>query len=537
MEPGGFSPRSSFVSIDAAAAGVNEQHEEEEEKRSIAEEETAEDVADKEPSMVEAVATLVDMEPARPAMLNKGAAWATSFKQKPSSPLPHSAATRHNRNNSAPARELQRGQYRPESLRFKDQCNNHRRECDDQPPILSSRNVVVEQRVQKTPSGAIRKRDVLEHAGVSAHSVVLRNLMVEGFPDGLARELALTKKTCPLHYWCIDNSASMYKTDCHRIVQEGQRQQDDSKNTANGVVEVVKCTRWTELKESAKYHASLAGVLGATTVFRFLNHPGYNLPPEELVVTGQQDADVAVDVLENMRPDGVSQLTQHVQLIYEKIASMKDQLIENGQKVVVILATDGIPSDQFGESSDATKREFAEALKMLQLLPVWIVIRLCTNERTVLNYYRLLDKELERPIDVVGDFLNEAKEVMRLNFWLNYSVPLHRAREIGYNNRLFDLLDERKLTKDELGEFLELIFGKGLFDNAPNMHTDWNGYVSFFEESVLSKEPMQWNPHSRKMESWIDVRKLKACYAGGAVREKRAAFVKGVQRMVSRDVI
>ena len=33
-----------------------------------------------------------------------------------------------------------------------------------------------------------------------------------------------------------------------------------------------------------------------------------------------------------------------------------------------------------------------------------------------------------------------------MNPWLNYSPPLHRAREIGAHHRIFDVLDERLLT-------------------------------------------------------------------------------------------
>ena len=36
--------------------------------------------------------------------------------------------------------------------------------------------------------------------------------------------------------------------------------------------------------------------------------------------------------------------------------------------------------------------------------------------------------------------------------------PLHRIREMGFNHKLFDLLDERALTKDELLSFFALIF-------------------------------------------------------------------------------
>jgi len=41
----------------------------------------------------------------------------------------------------------------------------------------------------------------------------------------------------------------------------------------------------------------------------------------------------------------------------------------------------------------------------------------------------------------------EAAEVTKENPWLNYALPLHRLREFGFHDRVFDILDERPLLK------------------------------------------------------------------------------------------
>ena len=46
-------------------------------------------------------------------------------------------------------------------------------------------------------------------------------------------------------------------------------------------------------------------------------------------------------------------------------------------------------------------------------------------------------------MDVLDDLEGEAKEVCGPNPWLNYALPLHRAREWGLHKRVFDLLDEK----------------------------------------------------------------------------------------------
>jgi len=202
----------------------------------------------------------------------------------------------------------------------------------------------------------------------------------------------------------------------------------------------------------------------------------------------------------------------------------------------ITVATDGLPSDQFGISTPESQSEFIESLKQLQLLPVWIIIRLCTHDRAVLNFYRRLDKELEKPVDVLGGFLNESMEIGRLNKWLNYSMALHHAREMGIHSRLSDLLDERQLTKDEFKEFVELMYGKEALESAPDIHANWEQFITFVEKEVLPMADEHWSPNSHKMESLIDIKRLKTAYSGGMWGLKDKVILKA-QKHFSRDVI
>jgi hypothetical protein len=78
-------------------------------------------------------------------------------------------------------------------------------------------------------------------------------------------------------------------------------------------------------------------------------------------------------------------------------------------------------------------------------------------------------------------------------------------------------LDERLLNKDELREFLELLFGAPKLGTAPDIHTDWKGFVSVLKE-VIKAEPEQWNPATKKVGPWIDIKKLEKCYGTGGFR-------------------
>ena len=79
-------------------------------------------------------------------------------------------------------------------------------------------------------------------------------------------------------------------------------------------------------------------------------------------------------------PAGITPLSRHVREIKDIILSMLPTLTAQGKRVAVILATDGLPSDDRGMSGGAEKRDFIEAMRSLEGLPVWVVVRLCTGK-------------------------------------------------------------------------------------------------------------------------------------------------------------
>jgi hypothetical protein len=126
--------------------------------------------------------------------------------------------------------------------------------------------------------------------------------------------------------------------------------------------------------------------------------------------------------------------------VIAEIRAVEPQLRAAGQKACVIIATDG-------ESSDG---DIAQAMAPLKDLPVWVVVRLCTDDENVGNYWARVDEQLEVSIDVLDDLRGEAGEVHEKNPWLTYCEPIQRLREFGICIKEIDLLDERKLTPDEL---------------------------------------------------------------------------------------
>jgi hypothetical protein len=332
-------------------------------------------------------------------------------------------------------------------------------------------------------------------------------LQDQGFTKGLSKTLTNNNTAFPVRIWVVDNSGSMRIADGHRILE--------TKNMSN--VKLVDCTRWSEIQQTVEYHAQMAYLLKAPTVFRLLNDPGKIVGPQQFSIgeNGAKMMDeelaVAIQTMKNASPGGVTPLSEHVREIRENVMAMAPSLRADGSKVAIILATDGLPTDSHGRGDEATKREFTSALRSLEGLPVWIVIRLCTDDDDVVNFYNELDEQLELSIECLDDFTAEAKEVYGKNKWLNYALPLHRCREMGYHNRLFDILDERLLSADELREFMFLLFGEDSFDGVPDPQADWKGFKKSIDD-IVSREKKQWNPVTKKVAPWIDIKKLDKAY-------------------------
>ena len=50
-------------------------------------------------------------------------------------------------------------------------------------------------------------------------------------------------------------------------------------------------------------------------------------------------------------------------------------------------------------------------MRPLQQLPVWVVIRLCTDEDRMVDYWNSVDGEIELNMDVIDDPNGEAREI------------------------------------------------------------------------------------------------------------------------------
>ena len=209
---------------------------------------------------------------------------------------------------------------------------------------------------------------------------------------------------------------------------------------------MIRCTRWAELKDTVKFHANFAECAACPTQFRLLNGC-------EPLMIGSRDDDG-----ENLKklmskvseaPFGATPICTHVKQIVKEVELINGSLPPAEQKkIILVVCTDGEPSDGL----------LSEALAPLLNYPVWMVVRLCTDQPAVTQYWDDLDKEMEIELDIIDDFLNEARAVGTLNRWLTYGEPLHRIREWGFRLKELDSLDERVLTSQQMHIVVNLMY-------------------------------------------------------------------------------
>ena len=150
-----------------------------------------------------------------------------------------------------------------------------------------------------------------------------------------------------------------------------------------------KCTRWDELKETIKYHAQLSALLKSPTKFILLNPPTY-INKRLAAAAGDDDGEWSIGErgieyiqddlnqfmkgIDNVQPRGVTPLTQQLQRIYESVK----YLTTTTNKIILVIATDGIPTDCNGYTSPTIEKEFEYVLRLIQSVAN-VVIRLCTK--------------------------------------------------------------------------------------------------------------------------------------------------------------
>jgi len=229
---------------------------------------------------------------------------------------------------------------------------------------------------------------------------LVARLRRQGLPAGLALQVALSRSTCPKRFWSIDNGTGMNERDAREVHFFGADRQTLLKQ----------CSRWEELQGCVQDQIRLAGMLPVSTLFCLRNGtPGrrkFAVAANDLCDPAgiDQDVRVAVAAVQTAPAAGHTPLSKHLYEFHERIRT--ERLGQQQQQAVVVLSTCRLPTDaQTGTLvTEQTKQDFIVALIQLSRLPVRICIRLCTEERDVVEFYQNLKLSRLKNLVVMGKY-------------------------------------------------------------------------------------------------------------------------------------
>eukprot|EP00933_Yihiella_yeosuensis_P084651 TRINITY_DN9925_c0_g1_i1.p1 TRINITY_DN9925_c0_g1~~TRINITY_DN9925_c0_g1_i1.p1 ORF type:complete len:427 (+),score=45.90 TRINITY_DN9925_c0_g1_i1:79-1359(+) len=363
-----------------------------------------------------------------------------------------------------------------------------------------------------------------------------------GAPWGLAKMLADEDKYTALRVFILDNSGSTSKPDGHIIEQDGE-----------GRFHVRSATRWQEICAMAMDQAKWNAMGGVRTEFHLVNPPcpQNEIEGRDYQVIDSRGPDVKAQLdrlgefLEQNGPRGRSLISQRLQALRQRL--LQDQDVTNGKRVMLSIVTDGLPTgginthfhygnshDQKSQdqSTDADKTCFIQELSTFaQSFNCFLVVRLVTAERNVHAFYNSVHNDLELPLNIVRDYLNEARKVHRSgNGWFTYTPLLHRVREGGCLQKILDVLNERPLVELEVCALMALLFQDPEHTACPQ------GPKQLLElaATVNATENLVFHPRLRQMAPPLNLSRLQA--ALGRTLSKRLLRAASSARTMFRDV-
>ena len=196
---------------------------------------------------------------------------------------------------------------------------------------------------------------------------------------------------------------------------------------------------------AVKTIACLADAAEAPTEIRLLNKA------EPLVVgrgskgnksdLGNAMTQLSIDAM------GKTPLCKQLSGVVDRLRDLEDELRTADKIALLLIMTDC-------ESSDGN---IIDVLKMLEGFPLQIIIRICSHEREINEYWQNVNAQLDLDIYVLGQVKTEALIVAENNNWLTYGEPLHRLREFGVMVPAINNLDSRQLTKQEIRTIAQIL--------------------------------------------------------------------------------
>jgi hypothetical protein len=113
--------------------------------------------------------------------------------------------------------------------------------------------------------------------------------------------------------------------------------------------------------------------------------------------------------------------------------------------------------------------------------------------------------------------VGDAKQVILKNPWLTYNDALHKMREFGAAMKEMDLIDESKLSSEQMRMMCATLLFDGKKTSLPHPDENWHGFIAALN-SRMRTERQPYCPIALKMKPWIDIKVLTEQYNSSSVK-------------------
>ena len=125
----------------------------------------------------------------------------------------------------------------------------------------------------------------------------------------------------------------------------------------------------------------------------------------------------------------------------------------------------------------------------LEGLPLQVIIRVCTLEQTVIDYWQNINAQLDIDIHVLQNINTEASECHDNNPWLSYTDTLQYAREFGLGVPEINALTERQLTRREIHTLAKLLLTEEDASMLPeDPDKDWTSFLAAVNQAQEGRD-------------------------------------------------
>jgi hypothetical protein len=309
--------------------------------------------------------------------------------------------------------------------------------------------------------------------------------MIAHFPPGI--QTRMMASTNELRVWVIDNSGSMSNSDGNGI------NHDKTKVEAGW-------ERYDELKQTIEFVAEFSNATKSRVKYFLLNDVGNTSEFETGVWTSDSEKEAEMKRVNDIMSSSPRLFTPLIARTTEAIGFIEREK-ENYEHIYLMIASDGEPND--GDSTDLER-----ILRQVEPSKLHIVVRICTDDKGVNSFWKRFEQNRELRLDTVDDFKGESQEIYNLNDWLNYGLELHRFREWGTDEPLFDFIDEDKdrdgrpfkLSEHQILHFIQILEPAAADLHDLRLLDDWDAAVDIIRNHSGNSEAVVANLRRAKKE-------------------------------------